>query len=205
VTEPDVTLTDYGLFAECAAFAWLIARQPTKLATLRRWIVLFFLSTALAALLGGTVHGFFSEETGTIGRLLWKVSMLAIGATALAVWAIGTHLMFPRRGADRMVAIAAVLTAIYAAVIVFVSDAFWVAVAGYLPAAVFLLAGFLRAALRERLWWARRGASHPAASRCAPPRVLQPQRALSRRPGGRAGAPVHGLPRPAGIDKRSAC
>jgi hypothetical protein len=33
-----------------------------------------------------------------------------------------------------------------------------VAVAGYLPAAVFLLAGFLRAALHERVWWAGLGA-----------------------------------------------
>ena len=29
MTEPDVTLTDYMLFAECASFAWLIARRPT--------------------------------------------------------------------------------------------------------------------------------------------------------------------------------
>jgi hypothetical protein len=158
VTEPDVTLTDYGLFTECAAFAWLIARRPAKLAALRSWIVLFFLFTALAAFFGGTVHGFFSGETASVGRVLWKASMLAIGATALTVWAIGARLMFARHGAERIVAVAAGLTAAYAAVILFVSDAFWVAVAGYLPAAVFLFVGFLRAALRERVRWARLGA-----------------------------------------------
>jgi hypothetical protein len=158
VTEPDVTLTDYGLFAECAAFAWLIARRPAALAVLRRWMVLFFVFTAVAALVGGTVHGFFTGQIGSTGRVLWKVSMLAIGATALAVWAIGAHLMFSPRGAQRVVAIAWALTSAYAATIVWISDAFWVAVAGYLPAAVFLFVGFLRAALGRRVSWARLGA-----------------------------------------------
>ena len=64
MTEPDVALTDYALFVECAAFAWLIARRPTDLMTLRRWTVLFFVFTALAALFGGTVHGFYAGESG---------------------------------------------------------------------------------------------------------------------------------------------
>lgn len=158
MTEPDVTLTDYGLFAECAAFAWVIARRPTTLMTLRRWTVMFFLFTAVAALLGGTVHGFFVTEAGGIGRALWKLSMIAIGAAALAAWAIGARLLFARTGADRVVAAAMSLVAVYAAVILFVSDGFWVAVVGYVPAAAFLLAAFLRAAVRERTSWATLGA-----------------------------------------------
>jgi hypothetical protein len=158
MTEPDVTLTDYVLFAECAAFAWLIARRPANLMGLRRWTVLFFVFTALAALFGGTVHGFYAGESGSMGRVLWKISMLAIGATALAGWAIGAHLLFGHHRLHFLLSIAATLTAAYAAVIVFVTDAFWVAVAGYLPAAAFLLAGFLRAAVRGRAGWARLGA-----------------------------------------------
>jgi hypothetical protein len=157
MTEPDVTLTDYGLFAECAAFAWLIARRPSGAGTLRRWTVLFFVFTALAALFGGTVHGFFAAETDGIGRALWKLSMLAIGATALAGWAVGARLLFTSQVADRLVRIAAGLTATYAGVILFVSDAFWIAVAGYLPAAALLFVGFLRSA-RRRLRWATQGA-----------------------------------------------
>jgi hypothetical protein len=157
MTEPDVTLTDYALFAECAAFAWLIARRPANLLGLRRWTVLFFLFTAVAALLGGTVHGFFADADG-VGRVLWKISMLAIGATALTGWAIGARLLFGNDEADRVLGIAGVLTVAYAAVIVFVADAFWIAVAAYLPAAAFLLAGFLRAAVRGRAWWAWLGA-----------------------------------------------
>ena len=158
MTEPDVTLTDYGLFVECAAFAWLIARRPDDPGTQRSWTVAFFAFTALAALFGGTVHGFFAEDAGGIGRLLWKLSMLAIGATALAGWAIGASLLFSRRDAHRLVTVASGLFAVYAAVILLVTDAFGAAVIGYLPAAAFLFAGFLRTAVRERAAWARLGA-----------------------------------------------
>lgn len=97
-------------------------------------------------------------RSARIGRVLWKISMLAIGATALSAWAINAHLLFGHHRRHFLLRIAATLTATYAAVIVFVTDAFWVAVAGYLPAAAFLFAGFLRAAVRDRAWWARLGA-----------------------------------------------
>jgi hypothetical protein len=158
MTEPDVTLTDYLLCAECAAFAWLIARESANPIGLQRWTVFFFVFTALAALFGGTVHGFYAAESGSTGRVLWKISMLAIGATALTAWAIGAHLLFGHHRLQFILSIAATLTAVYAAVIVFVTDEFWVAVTGYLPAAMFLFAGFLRAAIRTRASWARLGA-----------------------------------------------
>lgn len=157
MTEPDVTLTDYGLFVECAAFAFLIARRPARSGSLRLWVVLFFAFTALAALLGGTVHGFFVDESSGVGRGLWRLSLLAIGATALGGWAIGARLLLPPDRADWVVRAAAGLTAVYAAVILFLSDAFWVAVTGYVPAAVFLFAGFMHAAVRWRTTWARLG------------------------------------------------
>jgi hypothetical protein len=157
MTEPDVTLTDYVLCTECALFAWLIARQPTDLVELRRWMVLFFVFTALAALFGGTVHGFYADDNGGIGRVLWKISMLAIGAAALAGWAIGAHLLFGDARRDVLLTNAAALTVAYAGIIVFVTDAFWVAVTGYLPAAAFLFAAFVRAAVRGHTSWAGLG------------------------------------------------
>jgi hypothetical protein len=152
MTEPDVTLTDYGLFAECAIFAWLILRQPATNTALRIWVGLFFIATALAALFGGTVHGFFTDATAGFGRMLWKASMLAIAAAALSLWVIGGRLLFSHRGADRVVLVAAGLTTAFALTIAFVDDSFAVAVAGYLPAAVFLFAGFVRAAVRGIGW-----------------------------------------------------
>jgi hypothetical protein len=158
MTEPDVALTDYGLFVECAVFAWLVFRQTAQNTALRAWVVLFFAATALAALCGGTVHGFFTDETAGVGWALWKVAMLSIGGAALAGWAIGGRLLFSRRGADRVLVFAAGLIVAYAAAIVFVNDAFVVAVAGYVPAAALLLAGFIRAAVRGQGGWATPGA-----------------------------------------------
>jgi hypothetical protein len=85
--------------------------------------------------------------------------MIAIGAAGLAGWAIGSRLLFAPKRTARLVATASGLFTVYAATILFVSDAFWVAVVGYLPAASLLFAGFLRAAVRDRVQWARVGAS----------------------------------------------
>jgi hypothetical protein len=159
MTEPDVTLTDYGLFLECAAFAWLVARQPSSRRLLRAWAAVFFAATALAALFGGTVHGFFAREAGAAGVALWKASLLAIGTTALAGWAIGAHAIVPAAGAAWVVRVAALFWIAYAAVILLVDDRFGVAIAGYVPAALALLAAFGRIALRTGARWAWLGAS----------------------------------------------
>jgi hypothetical protein len=156
VTEPDVTLSDYALFVECALFAGLIANQPARRTTLRRWMWLFFGFTGAAALLGGTVHGFFAEG-GTLGRALWKGSLLAIGGGALAALAMGAYLLFRARRARLVVAAAAALAAVYAIVILLINDDFWVAVAGYLPAAVVLLGAFASQGRDAGRPWARLG------------------------------------------------
>jgi hypothetical protein len=90
ITEPDVTLTDWGLAVESAILARLIAGVGGPVPT-RAWLVLFFASTALAALTGGAVHGLFLDPTSAGQRVLWPVTLLAIGATASAAWAAGGY------------------------------------------------------------------------------------------------------------------
>ncbi len=158
MSEPAVTLTDYALAVECAAFAWLVATHPAGFNPLRRWLVLFFACTALAAFFGGTVHGFFHDSGNSMSRGLWVLSLLAIGITALAGWVIAARLLLAPDRADVVVGAAIAITAAYATVVLLVSDAFWVAVVGYLPAALLLFVAFLRAAVRQRRSWARRGA-----------------------------------------------
>ncbi len=142
MTEPDVTLSDYALFVECMVFAWLIARTSTTNLSMRRWTSLFFAFTAIAALLGGTVHGFFAEVETLPGQALWKGSLLFIGGAALAAWGMGAHLRRDSPLARAITRMAGIITALYSLVVIFVSDAFAVAIAGYLPAALFLLASF---------------------------------------------------------------
>jgi hypothetical protein len=59
MTQIDVSLTDYGLTAECGFFAYIFARNPRSEPTLARVFTLFFCGIALAAAAGGTVDGFF--------------------------------------------------------------------------------------------------------------------------------------------------
>jgi len=149
MTEPDVTLTDYGLAIECAAFTYLLCRGEGR-QPLRVWFALFFGSAGVAALIGGTVHGFFLDPATTGARILWPATLLAIGATTLAAWAIGARIQFSGRVARR-IAIAATLEFVgYALVVVFVAQAFAVAILNYVPAAVFLLVVFFVAYRRTR-------------------------------------------------------
>jgi hypothetical protein len=142
ITEPDVTLTDYGLAIEGAVFAYLLHRHEARETPVHGWFVCFFGAGSLAALAGGTVHGFFLGERSRGAVALWATTLLAIGLSALAAWAIGASLRFSPVVARWIVIAAAVEFLLYAAVLV-LTQAFAVAILNYLPAAVFLLVVFV--------------------------------------------------------------
>ena len=138
ITEPDVTLTDYGLAAECALFTYLLYRWGDRQEPLRTWFILFFGSGGVAALVGGTVHGFFLGTETAGNAILWRATLVAIGVTALAVWGIGARIQFSP-GVARWISIVAVVEFVgYGSVVLFITQTFLVAVLNYLPATIFL-------------------------------------------------------------------
>jgi len=139
MTEPDVALTDYGLAIESAVFAFLIYRRGIRGQPLRTWFMVFFGSISLASLAGGTVHGFFNDEQAAVYAILWPATLIAIGLTALAAWTIGACLLFSPKIVRWITAAALVEFAGYSACVLLLTDEFWIAVAIYVPAAVFLL------------------------------------------------------------------
>lgn len=150
MTEPDVTLTDYGLAVENALFAYLLSRGRTPPDPATRWFVAFFAAAGVAALTGGTVHGFFLDERTVGAMLLWPTTLLAIGLSALGAWAVAAYLLLAARLA-RLVVVAATLEfLVYGAVVLGVTQAFAVAITNYLPAAVFLLVVFALTYRRTR-------------------------------------------------------
>jgi hypothetical protein len=150
LTEPDVALTDYGVTLECAVFtAFLFRRGPVR-RELRRWFALLFASAGIAALAGGTVHGFFLEEHSPAGAVLWRVGLLAVGLTALACWSIGARLLCAEGRARVVEVLATFEWVVYAVVVLAVDQRFWIAVANYAPSVVFLTVAFLVAYLRRR-------------------------------------------------------
>ena len=144
ITEPDVTLTDYGLAIECAVFAYVLYRAERPTHALRTWLVVFFVMGSVAALAGGTVHGFFHGRSTVGGRLpLVLCTLLAIGGSALAAWAVGARFMTTQTLQRLIMSGAIVASVAYGFVVVRITSSFLVAVVNYLPALVFLTGTFV--------------------------------------------------------------
>ena len=150
MTEPDVTLTDYGLAILCAILAHLIFHRGKRASPYRLWLAGFFLAAGAAPLFGGTVHGFFSDEASLGHRILWPATMLSIGVAALTAWAVGARLLFSKTPRRVIIGLAAIQLVVYATVVLVASQDFRLAIGGYLPATLFLLVALLLAHRKER-------------------------------------------------------
>jgi hypothetical protein len=148
MTEPDVTLTDYGIALECAILAGLLHRRPGR-GDLRGLFVLFFAASGLGALAGGTVHGFFLHDDSLAAATLWRAALVALGVTAFAAWSIGARLVLGGAAARIVQALAVLELAAYVVVVVLFDQRFLVAIVNYAPAVAFLALSFLLAYLRQ--------------------------------------------------------
>jgi hypothetical protein len=137
--EPVVTLTNYIMAAQCLCFAFLIYKKSGS----TPWFYLFA-SLCIAALAGGTMHGFLPDETSTAYAILLKLTLMAIGATTWAAWCIGRQFIHSA-AAKKWIEKGAILQfCVFSGVILFYSQHFLLAVLNYLPAVIFLLIVFLR-------------------------------------------------------------
>lgn len=137
--EPDVTTTDYILTVQCFWFSMLVCRKSINLP----WL-LFFGSLSIASLAGGTTHGFFSDETLVSYAILWRATLIAIGAVALAGWYVGAAFLRNKKVAWWIKKISIVQFSLFTSVILFYSQQFLLAAINYLPVAFFLFFVFIR-------------------------------------------------------------
>ncbi len=149
ISEPGVTLTDYGLAIECAIFAGLLIAVDRPDSSLRRPLIVFFAMGAVASAAGGTWHGFFNGA-GIASQLLWVVTLLALGISSLAAWFIGARLICPPKTQRYISQLAVGLAITYAIVVVWVTHSFLIAIVHYLPALVFLTGAVCAHACRVR-------------------------------------------------------
>ena len=75
--EPAVALTDLAIGLEAGVFALLLGRagrddhrRSPEAVTARRWFVVFFGATSVAALVGAALHGLFPDR----GKLRTKIA-----------------------------------------------------------------------------------------------------------------------------------
>jgi hypothetical protein len=139
MTEPAVTLTDYALAVECAAFVIVLARVDARDKELCSWFIVFFASIGAASLLGGTVQGFFLAGSSPGRWVLWPATILAILVTSLAAWNIGAVLQLDERKAALVRRLAIAQLVLFALVVLFVTSKFYVGIIAYLPSTLFLL------------------------------------------------------------------
>lgn len=148
--EPDVALSDYFLTVECALFVWLLLRRMSSIPAARNGFVCFFSATGSAALLGGTVHGFFALKPSTAEEVLWRLSLCALGVSAFSLWWLWGVLFFyskMRQGISYLATIEFILFAVY---VLTASRSFSIAIADYIPPIVILMFSLLRLYLRQR-------------------------------------------------------
>jgi hypothetical protein len=150
MTQMDVSLTDYGLAAECVCFAYLIARLRTGASSLLGAFMAFFFSIAIAAAAGGTVHGFFLDKSSLGYRILWPFTLIVMGVTALSGVQIAAALQFSRSIAVYVNRVALAIFLAYIVIILFIRRDFFVAILGYLPALIFIGVAFLLSHLRKK-------------------------------------------------------
>ena len=141
MTEPDVAITDYLLAVESVILAALLVGQPPSRPDLQLWFVVFFAATGFASALGGTVHGFFVARPSRVGTVLWRATLISIGVVAAAGWMIGVRMLSSDAPPWVLTVVVLELVA-YAVVVVAVRDAFWVAIANYVPSTGFLLIAY---------------------------------------------------------------
>ena len=147
--EPDVAFTDYALALECAVLAWLLYRAASPLSALKRAFIGFYIWIGVAALLGGTFHGFLATES-LLRASIWRGVMLAIGLTGFAAWRMASLLSFSQAGTRWIIRVAGIGLIGYCLIVLFCAQSFALAIAYYLPAVVFLTISFAIQLARRR-------------------------------------------------------
>ncbi|HVJ81375.1 MAG TPA: hypothetical protein VNC50_09935 [Planctomycetia bacterium] len=150
MTEPAVALTDFALAAEAAYFANFVYRRRGASPGSAGWLVLFFMSVGVAALVGGLVHGFFQQSRPDGKSALWRLTLLAIGTATLAKWSIGARMLLQPAAARLVTRIAMLQFIAYAITTLFYFQGFLIAVLDNAPAAIFLLVAMALTYRRRR-------------------------------------------------------
>ena len=151
IAEPDVALTDYALVVETFLFTfWMYRIRPLSSKSLQRWFLLLFASIGIAALVGGTVHGFLTNPRSQAARICWLLTMILLGITALSEYGIAARLLLSPRSANFVIGLAVLGFFAYVAIVVLWNASFRIAVIDYLGGLVLLSIAFFTLYLRHR-------------------------------------------------------
>jgi hypothetical protein len=80
ITEPVTLITDYLLALECLIFAVLLLQKAKNETPMLLWAI-SFITIAIAAITGGTYHGFIRSLSVPVSSTLWKITLYSIGVS----------------------------------------------------------------------------------------------------------------------------
>lgn len=141
--EAAVSISDFALSALCVVLAARLISHHTKMHRVQKWFTVEIVAVAVAALLGGIVHGFVPDTDTFLGGMMWRATLLFIGLTGLAAIMISSFLLFRPGTVERVRMVGLLIFAIYCGIVLFEWQHFGVALAFYLPTAVLLFIAFL--------------------------------------------------------------
>jgi hypothetical protein len=118
ITEVATMLTDFVITGICVALgiATVHNADPSGDVAQRTWAASFAFA-AIAAVIGGVVHGFVLHMTLATKDSLWKATQYAMGLTALAIFASAVVAFTAGRTQSWLIALAAVKFAAYAGMV----------------------------------------------------------------------------------------
>ena len=122
VAEPVTLLTDYALTVVTGYLAWKLYQAHDKQVSRRCWVA-GFAALALAALVGGTHHGFAPHFGPALLAATWKFTVYCVGIFGLAMLA-GSIVAVCGGTVRRVLLAAAALKFLAYAVVMFGRDAF---------------------------------------------------------------------------------
>ena len=103
----------------------------------------------MASLTGGTVHGFFLDQSTVGYRILWPTTLIAMGVAAASAWVLtGFSISKSVDSVKQWAFFAVIVFLIYSTVVLFYSQRFTVVILNYVPAMVALLAVSIRKYVR---------------------------------------------------------
>lgn len=150
IHEPDVTLTDYLLTLECIILVLYMGPHYILADPVRLWLGTGLAATGLAAASGGTAHGFYPKPDGYMHQLLWRLTLVSLGITAMSLWALGAVLILNIDTALVVRDIALIIVGIYMLYALTHRQHFpnfLLAMLFYLPAALFAFIAYVL------VWW----------------------------------------------------
>ncbi len=151
VAQPMMLATDYLLAAVAAVLGarlWRVGAGPGRRWSVRLWAAALF-ATAVAAVAGGSWHGFRPSLGPTAATALWKCTLAAAGVASFCMLAATLYATLRRPWRTALVAVAAAKLLLFAAWMA-VHDRFVWVVLDYGTAMLAVLALHGWAALRRR-------------------------------------------------------